>query len=97
MLVHVSIRTNTNLSIGDSPAEFIALHPDYTMKKKFDRLSASSYTGSGTAFVALNDELPEMVTEKQLSFVDPPMQEWFRTLWPDKVRPIFEFLRPRVD
>lgn len=72
--------------LGDSAAEFIAIKATPTMIKKFSKLEKAVYHPDGPAFVVLNDELSDRVTEIQLKNVDRYMKDWMGAVWPEKVR-----------
>lgn len=44
------------------------------------------YNLKGPAFVVLNDELSENISDVQLKFIDGTMSTFMNTTWPEKVR-----------
>ena len=79
-------------SLGDSASEFIAVRFESALAPMFRRLTQSMYKLMGPAFVVLNDELPESVSDVQLRIVHDAMSSFMNTTWPEKVRFVIFFL-----
>lgn len=81
----ISLLQRYSYVLGDSPAEMVAVSSSRAMRRRLDALLAGIRGPDRPAFVVLNDDLPDRASTKEADTMDQLMQQWMKTLWPEKM------------